>query len=173
MRPFLRAVRLFGQDERMAARAFLETILTVALTLFLSASFIAVWSLIDGSTLTEAIESGVRTASVVLYPLAVVAIGWLIVNLAAKRSSSTARFWFNMLVLFLVSLLAAAIWWVLFVLLVGGFGALVGIIGVGATVGFLVAGALALVLVHFVFFRRRNVEAPVTAVALPAKDASV
>lgn len=166
VRPFLRACRPFGHDELVAARAFLETILTVALTLVISAAFIAVWSLVDGSTLTEAIEAGVGAASLVLYPLAAVALGWLIVNLAARRSSSTARFWFNMLILFLVSVLAAVIWWVLFVVVVGGFGALVGIVGVGATGGFFVAGAIALLLVHFVFFRRRNVEAPVTSVPL-------
>ena len=163
----------FGHDERVALRAFFETILTVALTLVLSAGVITVWSLVDGSTLTESIESGVRMASVVLYPLAVVAVGWFIVNLAARRSSSTARFWFNLLILVLVAVLAAAIWWVLFVLVVGGMGALVGIVGVVATGGLLVAGAVSLALVHLVFLRRRNVEPPVTAVDLPTSNAPV
>src|SRR5690606_30865046 len=98
VRPFLRAVRLFGQDERMAVRALLETILPAALALVLCIAAIAVWSLVDGSTLAESIESGLSTAPLVGYPLAAVALGWLIVNLASKRSSSAARFWFNLLI---------------------------------------------------------------------------
>ena len=166
MRPFLRAVRLFGQDERMAVRALLETILAAALALVLCIAAIAVWSLVDGSTLAESIESGLSTAPLVGYPLAAVALGWLIVNLASKRSSSAARFWFNLLILFLVALFTVAFWFIVFVLIVGGFGALVAAVGIAATAGFFVAGALSLVLVHFVFFRRPNVDRPVEVVAL-------
>ncbi|HLT67589.1 MAG TPA: hypothetical protein VKZ73_06925 [Microbacterium sp.] len=150
----------------MAVRALLETILAAALALVLCIAAIAVWSLVDGSTLAESIESGLSTAPLVGYPLAAVALGWLIVNLASKRSSSAARFWFNLLILFLVALFTVAFWFIVFVLIVGGFGALVAAVGIAATAGFFVAGALSLVLVHFVFFRRPNVDRPVEVVAL-------
>src|SRR5690554_6149626 len=141
----------------MTGRAFLETLLAAVLTLILSIGALAVRNLTEGSTLAEALESGAGSLDLISVQLAVTAIGWLIVNLAARRASSGFRFWMNSLVLFVVSVLAAAVWFVLFVLIVGGWGALIAVIGMAVTAGVFVAAMIALALVHLVFLRRRKV----------------